>query len=423
MLTDLSKLPFFSFIILFSGGAACTSSQGRLQNLLKTEDFAAAASFAAKDPDTATDMAVLILERTARVPAHRYFALERLSAAGKRGRSALKRLSSSPGELGHAARIARNRFDKPDAKTAKQCAMAPNANIRKLCARAWHRFLPEEILKTLLLDTDPEVRLFALKGLASLPASSTRAALFSDALLRDPSLKVRLEAARQGALLGEDALLLLKDRLADETPGMRAAAVSGIARIESAAAMDLLLSTARAPLDSVCLTAAAELARRGDAFGKERLLEAARDPRPSIRSTSLYLLSYSKVENLNEILLRALDDEAPAVVIAAANLLRNDEEVRNRVVAALRKIASLETAKKNEARTLLAFLGDAEALRDIAAILQDAEAVSTAELTSLLRRMGGAIELFDAAAQLMGDSREEVRIQAAVYVIFSQSKI
>lgn len=402
---------------------SCARAPAHLRTVLQAGKYKEAADLVAGNPALATMLAAMILERAATTDAQRFYALERLSAAGEVGLSSLKLLASEGDETGRAARVALKRYDAPAAQTIAACLADASADVRRMCAYVWHPFLTEDDLKILLVDSDPTVRLYAVRGLAILPVDNRRAGVFVDVLLRDPSLKVRMEAARRGDLLGDEAILLLKDRLSDDRLGMRLAAVAGIATIGTAAARDLLMSVASAPLDEVALSAAAALVESGEPAGKRRILAALRDERPSIRGAALYLLSRANLPNASALTVRSLDDPAPEVVLAAANLLRNDVSSREKIIAALNRISKLKTIETGRARNLLALLGDKQAEKQIAQVLKDPSKLTEAELSAQLNALGGASGLIGAVVPLLGDPRETIRIHSAVLVLFSMSKI
>jgi HEAT repeat protein len=417
------RILFIAKIVILLGG--CTSTSERLRNLIDENRYTDAATIAADDSAVAVELSAIVLERAARSEEHMDRALKSLSAAGRSGQAALKQLSRGDAVSARAARIAYDRFDKPSDETLALCNKDPHPLVRWWCVSAWVQFMSDEMMTELLSDMDPEVRLFALRGLAALPAEPTRAPLFVDALRLDPDEKVRAEAALHGDLLGDDALLLLKDRLSDQHLGIRTAAVSGIARINTEAACALLTSVAGRQGDQVALRAQAELAGLGNATGRTLLLQRLDDEQPSIRAAALYLLFNAKIEDASALIVNHLEDKDPEVVLAASNLLRNDEDSRDKVLKALQKVSSLKSKASPRADDLLAAMGDEQAANRILKALKDANKVGEKELISALHRVFGVtaacVRTF--VVSLLGDPREKIRIEAAYTVLFSMSKI
>ncbi len=412
----------------------CASKSDRLRRWVNLNRYADAAKIALDDSSKAAELSALILENAALLPDSMDRALERLSVSGTLGRASLKRLSKGNGVSARAARIAYERFRKPSGDELAACVKDPHPSVRRWCALAWSRYMSEEMQAAQLLDMDPDVRLYALRALAALPFDPKRAPLFSDALRLDPEIKVRIEAAVHGDRLGEIALILLKTQLRDPNLGLRTAAISGIARIHTEAAVAFITSIAEGPLDQVTLRAQAELAGIGYANGKRLLLGSIDDEKASVRAAALYLLPIAKVESPSTILAKSLKDKAPEVVLAAAGLLRTDKDAQSEVLLSLRKISKLNVKESPQADVLLAEMGDERAAYRAAVSLKKAVSESekhadqgkaTENVILALRRVSGIADaqVRQVVVSLLGDRRKAVRIEAAHTVLFSMSKI
>ncbi len=402
---------------------SCAQSHADLRGLVASGKYAEAAAAAEKDDEAAVETAAAVLEAAALGERYRFLAIESLSVAGREGRASLERLALRSDEVGRIAAVALRRFDKHEADRAAVCAVDEHADVRKMCLLAFARELKEPLLRSLLLDTDPSVRWYALRALTELPADKERAPLFIDVLLRDPSLTVRMEAARHGDLLGDDGFLLLKELLFDTRPGMRTAAVTGLSVIGSASAASLLRNLSEGARDEVTLTAAAACAASGDATCRERLVSALDDDRPGIRTAALYLLGPGRIENARQRFLTSLKDKSPEVVLAAANLLKGDRAARPQALRALGDIAKRRVHESSAALRLMAVLGDKGAETRIQITLKSAAKMEESALIALLNAVQGASGLIDAVVPLLGDSREAVRVNAARFILFSRSKI
>ncbi len=408
------------------GQFGCVSKLSTLESLTFKGHFAEAAIEALNSKESAVQLSILVLENAALSSEHMYLALERLYASGKTGKDSIKRLSSRLDETGRAASLLLRRINSVPLKKAEQCFKEPNPEVRKLCAYLFHRRLTEDVLMQMVMDIDPTVRLWALKGLANLSTKPERASVFVDVLKRDPSAKVRSEAAGLGLLLGDDALLLLKDRVTDNNLGIQTAAISSIAKLNTDDALNLLAEITRQPIDEISLHAAAELSAKGYPIGRQTLLAGLKNDNSTIRVSSLYLLSRAGFKDYIELTSELLNDKAPEVVLAAANLLRNEYSYREEILAALQKISDKQTSVSKSALDLLAVLGDIKAIQELKSFLDKAKEVDEKELILRLSRLSSkeTVEfLLESFTKLLGDDREAVRVQAAITIIFSMPKI
>ena len=408
-------------VVCFAGG--CGSNVDRPAKLIEGGAYKNAAEAVLGDREGAVTVAASLLGLAAARPEYMYRAVDRLSATGEAGRRVLTSIAERTDALGRAARLGLARFDTPDDWTERSCAADTESEVRRLCALFFHRSLSAETLRRMMTDIDATVRFYALKGAALLPSDVAKNMGAAEVLRRDPSRKVRLEAARRGDLLGDDALLLLKAATQSELDGMRLAAVEGLSTLGTSDALALLASMAAGPMDNVSLAASAALSAGGDMSARERLLGALKDKRPGVRASALYLLDAAKIPDRADRVAAALDDVSPETVLAAANLMRRDETRRAEILKALLRVSEkTEGAQAASILALRAQLSDSEAADALRAALEETGADEAATI-QWIGRATGAVLLFDDISRLMGDDREKVRIEAAFAILFSRPKI
>jgi HEAT repeat protein len=365
-------------------------------------------------------LAVLILERRLR-DGGQIALIDTLSRAGKLGRRSLKRLAQAADpKLARLARIALRRNRDPSIDEIMLVLNDPDSDVRHACIRAWHRQMTLLVLERAILDLDPRVRRFAVKGVSAVGMERDVSDLLKEALRLDPSTKVRAEAAMQGKLLGADAHLALVRALDDKELGVKLAAIRGLAETGAPESLALLEAMAVGPVDYTQVAAAAELARLDRPVGRKRLMAALEDERAEIRKAALLRTERAGLDDRRAILLDHLKDESKEVVLLAARLLLQDQAARKRVHTALSPIFQGEGASRDEARDMLAVIGDEKALKTVREILSGdnpKEVIATVEHTQ------GAPGLHHQFLALMADKDKEVRAAAAKAIIFSWSKI
>jgi hypothetical protein len=235
-----------------------------------------------------------------------------------------------------------------------------------------------------------------------------------EALRLDPDAKVRAAAARLGSALGGKgkALDALRDALEDENMGVRLAALRGLGGIGSGEALELLRDQVAGPLNETAVVAAAELARLGEKPGRERIEAALADKSPGVRATALTHLGRAGIEDSEQILSGKLADESPQVVLLAASMLLRSAaaEPGGPVAGALRRIIDEQSARADEARDMLAVLGDEQAVADVTAVLAEGD---ESELVAVLARVRRAAALRARFVELLAHERSEVRVAAA----------
>jgi HEAT repeat protein len=194
--------------------------------------------------------------------------------------------------------------------------------------------------------------------------------------------------------------------------GVRLAALRGLGGIGTGEALELLRDQVAGPLNETAVVAAAELARLGEKPGRERIEAALAAKSPGVRATALTHLGRAGTEDSEQILIGKLDDESPQVVLLAASmLLRSDAaEPGGPVAAALRRIIDEQSARADEARDMLAVLGDQQAVDDVTAVLA---AGDESELVAVLARVRRAAALRARFVELLAHERPEVRVAAA----------
>ena len=412
--------PILFAIVLSTAG--CASHGGRSASSSAVNDSPATGVLSRGAREQFRVEAIAVLKQASVSPEYRWDALLTLSTSGRAGLRALEALSRSDGSLGRAAAVASERFHRFDEAKVRRCATDSDAGVRRLCLFLHHSRMPADLLRGLMRDTDPTVRRYAVKGVGSLPVEIAVELGAAGALARDPASAVRLEAARLGARLGDDALHLLRACFDSESKGLRLAAVTGLDRLDTEDSLALLRSLAGGPADTVALTAAALLSARGDKTAQNRFLSAFEDERTFVRTAAAYLSGTARIPGRGERLAGLLDDAAPEVALAAADLLRNDEAVRGRVMETLRRIAAGDEHSAKMAQTLAARLGDANAIAALHTGLREAQEDEPA-LLDALRRGTGVEALLGEVVRFLDDPRESVRVRAATAVLSSPPKI
>jgi HEAT repeat protein len=196
--------------------------------------------------------------------------------------------------------------------------------------------------------------------------------------------------------------------------GVRHAALRGLGKLGSPEARALIEDRVAGPIDETVVVAAAELARLGSALGSERFEAALAARQPGVRATALLHLGRAGIEDADALRRRALDDEAPKVVLLAASLLLREAEPDGPVATALRRLIDEGGGATPEARDMLAVIGDGAALAEVETVLADA---GEDELLAVLGRVRRAAKLRARFVQLLADDRESVRIAAARAVL------
>ncbi len=401
-------LPGLIVSALFVG---CAPAVGPLKAHIRDGAFDKALKEVSGDVTMERELAALLVEDAAARGIGSLDLIEELSRAGKPGKRALKRLVKAEDDaVAELARIALQKHDLPDAPDLVRWIHHDHADVRTACAKAWHGTLEIHMLQRLVLDHSPAVRVYAVRGVGLRPRSDENAALLSEVLRLDPVPRVRAEAARFGPQLGEAALSLLKDLLSHPNLGLRLAAVQGLATLGTAEALAVVGDVVRRPMSEETVAAAAELARRGDKAGKDRLAAALADKRPEIRKAALLRLERAEVPRRGKILVGHLEDDAPDVVLLAAQLLRKNTKARGKVTKALQEISGSDHDLSRIARDTLAGLGNAQALSAVEESLLSDE---TPEVLASLNRVRGVDELRKTFVSLLADDREAVRIAAA----------
>ena len=405
-----------SVFILALWVAGCGRNLSRMKQQFDNGKFESAVDLASDDRALTRTLAVWIVRDAAlEEEAFGMEAVELLARAGAPGEAVLDDLSTQDTVLGRLAEVARYDDEMPDEKMTAFCVGDDHGDVRAACMKKHHETLPKAILRKSAMDTDPRVRLYAVRGLIGQPQHDEETSvLLSEVLRQDPSSKVRAEASSAASILGKDAYLQLKAALDDPNQGVRLAVLKGIAALGSGIGFKRLETIAQGPIDMMAVAAAAELSRVGNAVGRTRLDAALRDSRPTIRIAAMMRLERARYPERTTKLTSMLKDSAPDVVLLAANLLRQERSVRHEVVAALGRIASDGGSRRGEARDQLAVLGDAQAVVDTREALADAK---ESVLLLILGRIQDAESLRDDVAAFMGDARPAVRLAAAKSIL------
>jgi HEAT repeat protein len=380
-------------------------------------DFDKALARVLGDEKMERELAALIIEDAAKRGISQSELIDELARSGKPGKRALERLANDQDEetvVSELARIALRRSETPEAPDLVRWLHHDYSEVRAAAAKAWHVELEMHLLSRLILDHSPVVRLYAVQGVARKGPSDEVRTILGEVLRLDPVPKVRAEAARQGSLLGDEALRLLKEAMEDRNLGVRLAAIQGLADTNDETALAILEDMLVQPIEEETVVAAIELARLKNERAQTLLKEALSNEHPNIRKAALLRLERANLEERSRCLVDRLRDEAPEVVLLAAHLLRKDEAARAKVKQALRKLAKGEDAKSDEARDALATLGDKKALAEVEEMLLADE---EDDVVRTLGRVKGVFALRAAFVSLMGDDRDGVRIPAARAVL------
>ncbi len=395
--------------------AGCAPSLSQLDPPLDSGDYEKAVALTQGDPEKQIALAVRILERTAQSGMRTSELEEALARAGKPGAQALKRLAKNAADpAGRLAAVLLRRNRSPRKSDLKKTLGDESSDVRAAAAGAWVKQIDTDTLKKLLMDVDPRVRRVAVVGLGRRTSSENIQALLRDTLRRDPDAHVRAEAAKSGGALGPNFLFVLKLALADENLGVRLAALAGLVKTEDETALIIVREYAAAPSDEMTVAAAAELARTGDPWGLERLLENLESRRPGIRAAALLRLERGNVKKSEEIVLSMIGDTSPLVVYQAAALLSKHRKHRPAVTEALKKIELEHASQGEKARDLLATMGDKEALSSVSAALKQDNKTG---ILQTLSRVSRTKTLQSEFASLMANPDQEIRIAAAKAVL------
>jgi len=408
-----STIPWLIAICL--GLAGCAPSIAPLRARLDAAEYNAAVEETGGDAALQIELAALLLERAAADGLRTPEQLDGLIAAGSSGKRAPQRLAENgPEAVAREADVILDARRPPDGDDLAVFLGHESSDVRARAARVWNSELDKETLADLLMDTEPRVRIAAVSGLCRLAADDGTEQLIREALGRDPAPRVRARAVRCPEGLGSEKLLTLKEALGDENLGVRLGAIEGLAATGDPAALEIVKALARGPLDTEAVVAAAELCRAGVPVGRERLDAALSDERPSLRKAALLRLERTGIEERDTLLAGLLDDESPAVVLLAATLLANREEIDPKVFDALKKLVEDDGSRAVEARDQLAVLADAESVEVVRQLLAEAE---EDDALAVLRRVRRATDLAPTFVTMMGDARLEVRLAAARAVI------
>lgn len=398
----------------------CGPSTGDLRRHLDAKAFDKAVETAVGKSRLELQLALLIIEKNL-IEGGPAELTDVLLTAGKPGRRTLERLASADdARLGALADIALRQHEEPEIDDVMLVVNSDDSDIRAFSIRAWHSHMTRIILERALMDHDPRVRLQAVKGIVDIGMEEDVSALLRETLRLDPSSTVRAEAARHGELLGPDVVLILKEALADKSPGVRYAAMRGLAETGNADAIAMLEEIAVGAKDHGSVVAAAELARLGRSVGRTQILAAVEDERVEIRKAALLRLERAGISERDRIVEKCLSDEDPEVVLLSARLLRGKPGARSKVIEALSKIDDEDSPHRIQTRNLLAAFGDTAALDQVREIMRgdDEDAV-----LQIVREVGDVSLLKDTFVRLMASGSEIVRIEAAKAVVLSMAKI
>ncbi len=397
--------------------AGCAPSVEQLRRNLTDGRYAAALDHVEGDERMENELAALVLEK-ALIEGEEGSATVSALASTSAGRHALERLVERGGSpLAELAGIALRRRCAPRGSRLEAYLGSDYSDVRAAAARAWSDELEPERLEELVLDDDPRVRRAAVRSLAAVAGGARAARELREVLRVDPDPRVRAAAARAGGALGEGALDALRSALEDGNMGVRHAALRGLGELGGEAAVARIRELAVGPMSETTVVAAAELTRFGEKPGRARLEEALEHERSTVRATAVTHAGRAlPPDQRRDLLERTLEDEAPRVVVLAASLLLGDAEPGGEVAAALERVIDEHSVCADEARDMLAVIGDPEAIERVAAVFEDGDAK---ELVAVLGRVRRARELRPDFVRLLADERGAVRLAAARAVLSS----
>jgi hypothetical protein len=393
--------------------AGCAPSIANLERFLDAGEPAKAVADVAGKPDMQAELAALVLERSARDGVEVETSVRALASGAAPGRRALERLvGTGTGEGARLAFVALHRTSAPDRDDLARCLADDSSLVRAAAAEAWAAETETDGLRAMAADPEPRVRAAAVRELSR--REGDVGALLREVLRLDPDARVRSEAARSGRAFGREALLALEGALNDSGLGVRMAAVRGLAGLESADASAQLADLCMGPLDEVGVAAAAELCRAGDRRGCDRLEAALADSSAILRQTALLHLDRAGIEERDVLAARLLDDPDGGVAVQAASMLAGSSEHEAAARKALKRVAASAAPEAKDALHLLATWGDADAVKEIAAVLAGTD---EAAILGALAGTARCPALLASFAPLLADARVNVRLAAARAVL------
>lgn len=162
----------------------------------------------------------------------------------------------------------------------------------------------------------------AIRSLASLGDSGAVPALTKIVADTASDATLRLEAANAfGALVTADHVELLLDLISNSMPGIRAAALQALARVDPATFLTALASLDPDREWSVRVAMASALGTLPSAQSLPRLTVMLQDPDPKVIAAVLSALASSKATGVDRVLLDRLSNPDLAIRVAAANAL------------------------------------------------------------------------------------------------------
>ena len=413
MISMRPLLPILAAALLALG---CAPNISRLRAHVAGDAFDQALEEARGDRDLEDHLAALILEKDAvERPSNRLATVRFLAASSAPGKRALERMEKREGSIAALAAIGLSRSSRPSGGDLDSYLEDLSSDVRAYAASTWARKLDVERLRRLALDKDPRVRNAAVAALGA-RRGDDEAGLLVEVLRLDPDPAVRSAAARSGKSLGRRAFEVLRSALDDRSEGVRHAALAGLAGLGSADAIALLEDRIAGAMDESGVVAAARLAAIGSKKGAARFEEALVDPAENMRATALVHLSTSGLGDALERRRKALEDESPRIVLIAASMLLDDEEGREAMSTALRKIVEEGGPRRDEAEDMLAVLGEEAALDEIRSSIAE---WSEEEILARFPRLQRSEKLRDVFVELLADGRTEVRLAAARCVLRS----
>lgn len=392
----------------------CGPSTFSMRSHLAKDSFELALDEARGDPDLEDHLAAIILEKEAvENPRSAYDNVRFLAASGNAGRRSLEEMEGGEGIPALLAWIGLRRSRVPGGDDLEKLLAAESWDVRAYAVSSWARRIDAGPLRKLAVDADPRIRLAAITALGA-AGSEEDAELLAEALRVDPDPAVRMAAARNGKALGPRAFEVLRAALEDERIGVRNAAFIGLSRLGNEDAVALLEGRISGELDESGVIAAACLSATGSAKGRERFEDALVDRRPGIRATALVNLSRAGLDDRDDRLLAALEDESERVVFLAASMLLGEEAAGEAVATALRRIANEAGPGAPRAVDMLAVLGDPDSVEAVLEIVGDGD-----QLLLRLPRLKGAEGIRGGVVELLADERGEVRTAAARWILRS----
>lgn len=342
------------------------------------------------DGDLLAHVAALVLEDAARSDdeERRNAAISQLTLAGTAGYPVLERLSSGESPLplrAKALQVLARRGDSDAQAALRGFLDEDDGQVLAAAVEALEVDDDEERLLSLIEHTSADVRQAAASKLqGAAPSGPARAAL-AEAARVDPEPRVRARAVRSLGAFGGAAFDYIRERLSDEDPSVRLAAVGALVSADRSRALAevgslLEIAPSRAGIEAARLLAAEprdedEGPSEGSVLARAFLRRALSASDASVRSqAAVALSSLPSPGDLMDDLARQMEQDSEASVrVSLATLLLTREETEERARATLREVSEGEGMAAVQAAAALARDGDSDAVDRLLETLREGE--------------------------------------------------